>query len=214
LLDSDQALTLHGLELRDQAGRGPLVRVEGAELRLTDCRLQAAGRAAAIVQRQGRALTLRKCRIEAEALGLSVEVGGSGVCRVRLEGNRLLTHGPSGAALTLWAAEVCEPTPVEVHLTDNHVEAGRIVALRRLPARLTLRTKGNTLVFREAVLSFTGYAREDAWRPRTAWQGRANHYQAAGAWLRSDGQALPVRDLASWKAFWEIDAPMPDAPGS
>jgi hypothetical protein len=214
LLDSDQALTLRGLELRDPAGRGPLVRVEGAELRLTDCRLQAAGRAAAIVQRQGRALTLHKCRIEADALGLSVEVGGSDGCRVRLEGNRLLTRGPSGAALALWSAEVCEPTPVEVRLTDNHLEAGRIVALRRLPARLTLRTEGNTLVFREAVLSFTGYVWEDAWRPRTAWQGRANHYQAAGAWLRSDGRALPVRDLAGWKAFWEVDEPLSDAPDS
>src|SRR5262249_39982616 len=124
LLTSDRPLTLRGLELRlgpdGPAGgaavapaEGPAVCVQGAALALEDGRLRSAGRAPLVVVRDGGELGVKACRLEAGAVALSVEVGYT-PCRVRLEGNTCTVREASGVVLSLWAAEVRGPTPVEV----------------------------------------------------------------------------------------------------
>jgi serine/threonine protein kinase len=206
LLCGDSDLTLEGLELRQPLprGAGPLVCVEGAALRLSDCALYAAGGGPLVVSRGGGELTLHGCRLDAGAVGVSAEVGGP--CRVTLEGNTLTVREPSGVALSLWAAELSAPAAAAVRLARNTCAAGRVAAFRGLAGPLALTAEDNHFRFREAVLSFDRYD-ADAWRRQTTWRGRDNRFEGAGAWLRVEGRPAPVRDFSGWQRLW--DAPPP-----
>src|SRR5205085_2884512 len=82
-----------------------LVCVEGAPLCLRDCRLRSDG-GPPVALRNGGGLDLEGCQVTAGAVALSVEVGQGAACRVRLRGNTFRVREASGAALSLWAAEV------------------------------------------------------------------------------------------------------------
>jgi hypothetical protein len=202
LLCGDSELTLEGLELRHALPReaGPLVCVEGAALRLSDCVLHSAGAGPLVVCRGG-GLTLRGCWLDAGAVGVSAEVG-AGPCRVTLEGNMVTVREPSGVALSLWAAELSAPAAADVRLAGNTCSAGRVAAFRGLAGPLTLTAEGNHFRFREGVLSFDRYE-ADGWRRATTWRGRDNRFDGPGAWLRVEGRPVPVRDIAAWQRLWD-----------
>ncbi len=201
LLTTDGDLTLEGLDLRSPPGMGGrLICCERAALRLTDCRLSAAG-GAGVVYRNGGELTLRDCRIETGGTAVSVEVGDMTTCKVRITHTTLEVRDPSGAALALWAPEVRKPTAVEVELTGDAIAAARATALTALPAvRITARDDDFT--FRRALLSCAGYAGSDGWRRTTTWDGRENRYHGSGVWLSIDGAAADVRNLTAWRELW------------
>jgi serine/threonine-protein kinase len=207
LLCGDSELTLEGLELRHALPReaGPLVCVEGAALRLTDCVLHSAGAGPLVVSRGGGELTLRGCRLDAGAVGVSAEVG-AGPCRVTLEGNTVTVREPSGVALSLWAAELSAPAAADVRLRGNTCSAGRVAAFRGLAGPLTLTAEGNHFSFREGVLSFDHYE-ADGWRRATTWRGRDNRFDGPGAWLRVEGRPAPIRDFAAWQRLWGSPPP-------
>jgi hypothetical protein len=145
---------------------------------------------------------MKACRLEAGAVALSVEVGQGPPCRVHLEGNTCTVREAAGVVLSLWAAEVRRPTPVEVRLDGNTCAAGRIVALRALPASVRVTAGGNHFAFRAGVLSVDGYPAPDGWRRTTAWQDRDNRYDGPGPWLRVEGRPASVHDLAGWRRLW------------
>jgi hypothetical protein len=132
LLATDRALNLQGLELRHAPDlpqpAGSLVCVEAAALHLGDCRLRSLGAHAAVVLLRGPELQLYNCRVEGEAVVLSVEVGQPGRCRVAASRCRLLAHAPGGVALSLWG----EPTAVQLDLHDNDVSADQDVTTHGL----------------------------------------------------------------------------------
>jgi hypothetical protein len=206
LLCGDSDLTLEGLELRHALPReaGPLVCVEGAALRLTDCGLYSAAGGPLVVSRGGRELALRGCRLDAGAVGVSAEVGGP--CRVTLEGNTVTVREPSGVALSLWSAELSAPAAADVRLARNTCSAGRVAAFRGLTGPLALTAQGNHFCFREGVLSFDHYE-AGGWRRTTTWRGRDNRFDGTGAWLRVEGRPAPVRDLAGWQRLWDEPPP-------
>jgi serine/threonine-protein kinase len=212
LLCGDSELTLEGLELRHALPReaGPLVCVEGAALRLSDCGLRSSGGGPLVVSRNGGELTLRGCRLDAGGVGVSVEVGGP--CRVTLEGNTLTVRESWGVALSLWSAEMSAPAAADVRLARNTCSAGRAAAFRGLTGPLTVTAEDNHFCFREGVLSFDHYA-PDGWRRTTTWRGRDNRFDGPGAWLRVEGRPAPVRDLAGWQRLWDGPPPQSAADG-
>src|SRR5262249_24857315 len=155
-------------------------------------RLFAASTASAVVFRNGPELSLRGCRLQAGAVGLSVEVGEGERCRVRLENSTITADEASGAALSLWSPEVCRPTPVELDVDPDTLAAGRLVELRGLPERLTVRARDSDFSFRDGLVGFSDSRAADGWRKSTAWHGRGNRYHAAGAWVRVEGRPPPV----------------------
>jgi hypothetical protein len=216
LLTTDRPLTLEGLELRHPGARsgdpstlaelGPLLSCEQASLRLVNCRLSGRGPSPLIVVRNAPQATLERCWIDAEAVGLSVEVGKA-PCRLQLQENTFTDHGASGVALSLWAPEVRLATPVELRLDRNTFRAGRVLALRALPSSLAITAVSNGFTFREGLLGYVAYPSGDSWRRSTTWQGRDNCYDSAGPWLRIEGQATAVRDLAAWCILWNMSEP-------
>jgi hypothetical protein len=204
LLSSDRPLTLRGLDLCGGAEQGsgvaPLVCVEGAALRLADCRLQAAGRGPLLALRRGTALRLESCRLEGEWLAVSVEVGPERPCRAELAGCRVRVRNPEGAALSLWSVE--SHAAVQLRLRHNTITAGRVVACRAPGGPLHIRSAANRFSFSAGVLSFDGAADPEGWRRRTTWQEHDNHYDGAGAWLRLEGRPGPVRDREGWRRLW------------
>jgi hypothetical protein len=203
LLGADRALTLVGIDVRsEEAGAAPLLRVDGAALRLDDCRLLApAGRGPLVALRGGGELEVRGGRLEAAAVGVSAELG-PGRSRLRLADCTVKV--PGGAALSLWAAEGAVVGPAEVLLERATWGAGRVLACRGLPAPLAVRAVGNDFTFRDGLLSCAGYTPSpDSWRRLISWRGQDNRYHAAGPWVRSEGEALPVTDLAAWERLWD-----------
>jgi serine/threonine-protein kinase len=197
LLATDRPLRLEGLDLElieDAAGRsrsltGSLIRCAGAPLHLSDCRLKCAG-GVAIIARNTDEVSLRDCRIDAGTVGLSVEIGQVESCRVRLTESRVTVRAESGAALSVWAPEVRRATRFELELSGNTFQAGRIAALRALPAGVSITAHGNRFTFAQALLSFTGYAGQDAWRDGTAWDGDDNVYEGPSARVLDEGQPV------------------------
>lgn len=169
----------------------PLIRCEQAPLYLTNCRLIGGAEGAAISTRNSGEVVVRGCGIEAGTIGLSVEVGQGGPVHIRIEESRLRVRENTGAALSLWAAEVWQTRPVEMELHGNTIEAGRVAALRERPATLTITARGNRFRYREALLSYSGFAKRDAWRD-TVWQGGGNSYQGPASWLWVEGKPIAL----------------------
>jgi hypothetical protein len=191
LFHTDRALNLEGVDLAMAARSpdAPLIYGEQASLHLTDCKLTGGARGTAIIARNPAEVSLHGCVIEAGAVGLSVEVGQRDECRIRMVDNRLTVHEESGAALSLWAPEIRGATAVRVELEGNTIQAGRMAALRALPADLTIAAHGNRFMYRSALLSYSGYADRAAWRS-TVWQGGGNSREGPAAWLWVEGRPV------------------------
>ena len=174
---------------RNRSLTGSVIRCERASLHLTDCGLKNAAGGAALVARNAGELLVSSCRIDADSGGLSIEVGQGECCRVRLRDNQVTLRDPSGAALSVWAPEVRQATSVVLDLAGNTIRAGRIAALRALPAGVRIEAHGNRFTFGQALLSFTGYPDRDAWRVGTVWDGEDNVFEGPAARIWVDGQA-------------------------
>jgi serine/threonine protein kinase len=202
LLQTDRALTLEGLDLAvgqessrmHQGAAAPLIRCTQAPLYLTNCRLTTRADGVAIVGRKPSEVVVRGCKIEAGAVGLSIEVGQGSVLQVRIEDTRLTVHEESGAALSLWAAEAQQASPVELELEGCTIQAGRIAALRALPPMRTITARDNHFRYRSALLSYSGCAQRDAWRG-TVWKGSGNSFQGPSSWLWVEGKPIDLREL-------------------
>jgi hypothetical protein len=194
LFRTDRKLSLEGLELA-VAKSAPLLCCERADLHLTDCHLSGGADGTAIVARNPQALIVRNCRIDAGAVGLSVEVGQFASCRIQVIDSRLIVRGESGTALSLWAAEVRHPTAVELELLGNTIRADRTMALRALPSNLRIAARANRFTFRAGLLNYIGYADRDAWRRDTVWQGGDNSYDGPESWLWVEGEPASIGEL-------------------
>jgi serine/threonine protein kinase len=202
LFTTDRNLTLEGLDLRSPPGQGGwLIHCERAALHLRDCRLSAPD-GAGIVQRNGAELTLHDCGVDTSGTAVLVEVGDQASCKVCIIHTSLEVRDPSGAGLALWASEVRRPTAVDVELTDDTITAARATALTALPAAVHITARGDEFFFRDALMSCAGYADQDGWKRTTTWEGRENHYHAAGKWLNIEGVAASVQGIAGWRALW------------
>ncbi len=205
LLDADRALTLEGLDLeiaeyspgRRQSLSGSVIRCERASLHLSDCQLKCARGGPAIVARNADEVSVRRCRIDAGTVGLSVEVGQGESCRVRMTDSRVTVRADSGAALSMWAPETRQSTRIELDLTGNHFQAGRIAAFRALPASVRIMAHGNRFTFGQALLSFTAYADRDGWRVGTVWDGDENTYEGPAARVLVEGKPASASGQAS-----------------
>jgi tRNA A-37 threonylcarbamoyl transferase component Bud32 len=205
LFHTDRALTLEGLDLAvatDASGGrttndAPLICCEGEPLHLTDCRLTSGASGAAIVVRDAVEVSVRGCRIDAGAVGLSLEVGQGTSCRIRLVDSQLTVRDESGVVLSLWSPEVRQMVPVKLELRGNIIRAGRVAAFRALPAGLTIAAAENRFAFRISLLSYAGYADRDAWRTSTVWQGTDNSYDGPASWLWVEGEPISLEQHAS-----------------
>lgn len=200
LLQTDRALTLEGLELAEvsaqspQRSRTPLIRCTHSSLYLTNCRLQSKSDGATLVVRNPRAIIVRGCDIESGAVGFAIEVGQTDSACIRIENTRLSVCDAAGIALSLWAVELRQATPIELELNGNTIECGRLAALRDLPASLHITARDNRFHYRTALLSYSGFAERDAWRD-TVWQGEDNSYRGPASWLWvEDKPIVPGRD--------------------
>jgi serine/threonine protein kinase len=195
LFHTNRALSLEGVDLAMAARSpdAPLIYAEQASLHLTDCKLTGGARGTAIIARNPAEVMVRGCAIEAGAVGLSIEVGQRDECRIRMVDNRLTVREESGAALSLWAPEIRGATAVGVELEGNTIHAGRMTALRDLPAGLTIAARGNRFVYRSALLSYSGYADRAAWRG-TVWQGGGNSREGPAAWLWVEGRPVTLTE--------------------
>jgi serine/threonine-protein kinase len=200
LFHAGGTLTLEGLDLAVAAASSapssvPLVRSENASLRLRDCRLTGASEGPALIVRNPEELHLERCRIDAGLVGISLEIGRLGSCRLRVIDSEIHVRHTSGVALSLWAPEVCHPTSVQLALEGNTIQAARIAASRSLPARLSITARRNRFQYRSALLSYSGYADRDAWRRNTNWQGSGNAYDGPASWLSVEGRPVPLSEL-------------------
>lgn len=196
LLQTDRSLTLEGLDLMVAADSAmPLIRCLQAPLYLTSCRLIGGEDSTAIIARHPREVMVRRCQIDAGAVGLSIEVGRT-PCRVHLSDCRLQMRQESAAALSLWAAEQGPTNPVELELQGNTIQAGRTIALRSLSASPTITARDNQLTYHTALLSYSGFAERDAWRG-TVWQGGGNSYNGPATWLWVEGGPVTATEKAA-----------------
>lgn len=201
LLETDRALTLEGLELAFTADRAsksgrtnPLIRCTHAPLFLTNCRLHGGAASAALVVRNPSEIMIRNCRLDAGAVGISVEVGQGNSARLRIENTSLTVRDASGSALSLWAAEVRRDSPVMLEMHGNTIECGRLAALHDLPSTLTISARDNHLLYRTALLRYSGFAASEPWRA-TTWQGGGNTYQGPPTWLWVEDKPLALSSL-------------------
>jgi hypothetical protein len=79
---------------------------------------------------------------------------------------------------------------VELKLIKNTLRAGRIAALRSLPASVRIVAHGNRFTYGQALMSFTGYADQGAWRAGTIWDGDDNVYEGPSARVWVDGKPV------------------------
>ena len=197
LLDSDAALTLEGLLLRraggEASGTTPLVVGSGPLLCLRDCRIAVPGGTMPVLCRGCRRVELRGCVVSADALAVCAEVSDSESFQMELVSNDLRVASGGGAAVSLWTCggRACGGRLV---LEDNRVEAGRVLALTRWTGRLEVAARGNTLRWREALVSFVECGAEADWRRDLAWQGTGNHYDAGAGWVRVEGDVVAGGD--------------------
>jgi serine/threonine-protein kinase len=201
LLLADRKLTLEGLEIRDEpSGAGPahLVCVEGAELRLVECRLSA--RQVAVVCRGSPRVELRGCRIDAGSLAVCLE-SGSVPSVARLVECTLTSRAAGGTAISAWRPGPGMAASVQIALDDCTTTAARAFALRDLGETVGLAARRCQFTFTESLVAQSGPG-------RVRWQGAENHYEASGPWLRRDG--APVAD---WDARAE-ERPAATEPGT
>jgi Protein kinase domain len=208
LLASDAALTLEGLELRHERDPGAfgvepalLVSCERASLRLLGCRLLAPRGAAAVVCRAPGTVELVDCELAAHEAAVCIELQPGARCELRLTGNVFDVGDVAGAALSLFARpEGPSPAPARLRLERNTVRAGRVVALRALPAGLAVEARDNHLAFRQALVSYADFP---GWRRGTAWHGQTNRYEGPADWVRVEGAPAGVHGLPAWQALWQ-----------
>jgi hypothetical protein len=100
-----------------------------------------------------------------------VETGQRDSLRVLLEDTRITLRDAEGAALSLWAAEVCEATSLELKLHANTFECGCFAALRNLPSAPKIEAHSNRFNCRNALLRYSGTGE------RAVWRGVGNSYQ-------------------------------------
>jgi hypothetical protein len=196
LFHTDRTLTLEGLEIASSTPSS-LIRCEGSSLYLRDCRLTGPADGAAIIARNSAELHLERCRIEAGLMAVSLEVGRDPSCRLHLIESQISTRNSSGTALSLWAPEIRQPTTIEMELNGNTIQAGQAIALRALPARLSIAARRNRFTYRSALLSYSGDADPDAWRRNTVWQGGENTYDGPASWLTVEGLPVPLDEKHS-----------------
>lgn len=209
MITTDRALTVAGVELVHDLGHEPpsagraahLLYCERASLHLIDCRLTAPRGSALVVCRDGREVEMRGCQVVAHASALSIEAGDT-PSELHLADNTIEIQEPGGAALSLWGHDGQGQQAMRVRLENNRVRAGRVVALSGVVAGVAFSAQGNHFTFREALLSFAGYA-SDRWRHSTRWQGQNNQYQAQSDWLAVEGGPGGVHNLASWQSLWQ-----------
>jgi hypothetical protein len=226
LLTTNRPLVLEGVELAYEVAdetmapnrAAYLIYSEQAPLRLTRCRLLAPRGCALIVCRQARQLIVRDCALVAESVALSVEADAPPP-EIQLIGNTIDIREADGAALSLWGTSSGPTGPARLHLENNTIRAGRVVALTALPRGVDMDARDNRFTFRQALLSVAGVGDTATWRQHTHWQGRNNRYESSADWLAVEGQPGGVRGLAAWRAFWpavepgsvEAAAPAPPA---
>lgn len=191
LFQTDRTLTLEGLEIASPTPSS-LIRCEGASLYLRDCRLTGPADGAAIIARNPAELHLERCRIDGGLMAVSLEVGRDPSCRLRLIESQIGARNPSGTALSLWAPEIRQPTAIEMELNGNTIQASQAIAVRALPARLSIAARRNRFTYRSALLSYSGDADPDAWRRNTVWQGGENTYDGPASWLTVEGRRVPL----------------------
>jgi hypothetical protein len=195
LFRTDRTLSLEGLELATTASSpdATLIYSDQASLHLMNCKLTGGARATAIVARNPAGMCLRGCTVETGAVGLSVEVGQRNACRIRMVDNRVSVRAESGAAFSLWAPEIRGATAVTMELEGNTIQAGRMAALRDVPANLTISASGNRFMYRSSLLSYSGYADRAAWRG-TVWQGGNNSREGPSTWLWVEGRPMALTE--------------------
>lgn len=204
LLQTDRSLTLDGLVLGNvespssmhARAAAPLLRCTQASLHLTRCRLDAGPHGIAIVARHPREVVLRGCTITAGAVGMSVEVGQGGPSHLRIADTRISIDKESGAALSLWALEIGQASPVTLELEGNTITASRTAVLRALPSTLTITARGNHFHYRTALFSYSGFAEPNGWR-RTLWHGDGNSFQGPASWLWVEGKPIAAVEQPS-----------------
>ena len=202
LLASDGDLTLVGLDLAgDETGLAPLVLVEGGKLRLVDCKFTQRGSSPAVSVRRGAGVEILRSELWALAQGVAVELGAE-PCPVCLDQARLEIRDAIGPALLLWCPEIEPGARAEVTLRDCDIRAGRVVACRCVGGGVRLEAERNKLSFRQALVSFDGCGGRDDWRRLLHYEGRENRHEAAGAWLRLEGQPANVWSEQAWAKHW------------
>src|SRR5690606_4872473 len=157
--------------------------VTGGLLTLRGCRLRHAGSGPALVVRNGAGLDMERCTLDADQIGVSVEVGAGSPCRVRVRDSTMRVREPGGAAVSLCAEESSPAGEATLTLRGSTWHAGRVVALRSLSAPVTVQAEGNRFHFRRALLSLTGYPQPEGWRQALLWRGEDNLRAGEGPWL-------------------------------
>jgi hypothetical protein len=213
LFTTDRPLALEGLELRcpaDEPGARPgpahLVCCEQAPLRLVNCRLFAPKGSALVVCRNPGQVEVRDCHLTADALAVCVEVGDGRPCTLHLSGSEFRIHESGGAAVSVWAPEVRQPSAVRLRLERNAVDAGRVLAFAALPAGVEVEASGNQFTFRQALVSYVGFPGPDGWRRATVWRGRENVFHGGGDWVSVEGEPAGVHSLEDWRRLWQAPA--------
>jgi hypothetical protein len=204
LLSTDRALTIDGLELlgkRDAPDTLHLLYAERAPLRIVNCNLRAEYGRGLIVCRDTENVELKNCELKGDSALICVEVSDGRDTRMLLDGCKLATTDPRGAALSLWPVRQGSGA-VNLQLERNHIEAGRVLALGQGFNALAVECHGGTFVFHEALLSLAGPGAPQAWRQVVHWQGSHNSYQSEADWLQFDGRAAAVSGLSAWRDFW------------
>ncbi len=213
LVESDAALTLEGLELRRAggavpaaAGTSPLVIGSGPSLHLRDCTLAVPGGSMPVLCRGCRDVELRGCTLRAEALAVCVELPEQGPFQMKLVANEVRVASGGGAAVAL-SVHGGRTEETRLLLEENHVEAGRVLALNRWTGRLDVSARGNAFRWREALVSFTGCGADLDCRRALAWQGERNHFDGGTFWVRVEGNPAGGAEQASLFAETPTDRP-------
>ena len=132
LLASDRALTLEGIELRDDyAGTASeptyLLFSEGAPLTLTDCRLLAPRGTAAVVARNPGHVRLTKCWIVVHQFALCLETSDTPACQLTLTDNSICTEAPAGAAISTMSSACSVGSVTKYHgLSPGHTQRSAV----------------------------------------------------------------------------------------
>jgi hypothetical protein len=204
LLASDAPLKLEGIDLNGGHARvsAPVVCVEGSSLHLRDCGIRAGSDGPLVALRRGEELVVEECRLAARMQALAVEMGEGQPCRVSLRGNHIEVRDLTGPALLLWSAEMGPPARVQVEINGSTMMAGRIVACRSLAGPIEVTARENRFAFHQGLVSFDGYRDREAWREVLCWNGEHNRYDAAGVWVRLEGQPRPAWTESAWEQLW------------
>jgi serine/threonine protein kinase len=210
LITCDRPLVLEGLGLYWKPTDRPsvhrqathLVYSEGTSVRLADCHLLAPHGSALLVCRNAGDVEVCNCLVVADSSAICVEVKAGLNAQVALIDNQFMIGGSHGAAVCIWKSAAAEQSALSLNLRHNVIEAGRVLSLTGLERSVEISAQGNTLRFREALLSFAGL-HDSSCQNVAAWRGQDNQYKGASNWLTLNGTSTGVRDLTSWREYWK-----------